>query len=467
MKLWGGRFEKDTSEELNDFNSSIHVDSRMYLEDISGSIAHVTMLSKCNIISKKDSDLIVNALKEILMDIEENKCRFSKDAEDIHMNIETLLIEKIGDVGKKLHTARSRNDQVALDIRMYLKKEIRNISELLLNLQKVLLDLGRENVKTIMPGYTHLQRAQGITFSHHLMAYSEMFKRDYERLEDCYKRVNSMPLGSAALATTTYSIDRNLVKELLDFESVTKNSIDSVSDRDFVIELANDLSLIMMHLSRFSEEIILWCSSEFSFLSLDDEYSTGSSIMPQKKNPDVAELVRGKTGRVYGNLMALLTVMKALPLAYNKDMQEDKELIFDSIDTVKSCLPIFGAMLKTCKVNKDNMKKACYEGFINATDLADYLCKQGIPFRDAHKILGEMVSYCINNEKKLEELSLSELKDFSKIFNNDVYEVLDVNNSVEARDIIGGPSSKQINLLLDELENYLKIKSEHSNFKIK
>ncbi|MFR5264598.1 argininosuccinate lyase [Clostridium sp.] len=454
-KLWSGRFQKDTSKEVNDFNSSINIDKVMYKEDIEGSIAHVTMISNCGIITLEEGTKIIDGLKLILRKIENGELTFNSDNEDIHMNIETLLIEEIGEVGKKLHTARSRNDQVALDIRMYLKGEIQSLKSYILNFQKVILKKGSENLYTIMPGYTHLQRAQGITFAHHLMAYSEMLKRDYERLEDCYKRMNSMPLGSGALATTTYPINRVMVKELLNFDRLGVNSIDAVSDRDFVLELANSLSMIMMHLSRFSEEIILWCSSEFSFVELDDAYSTGSSIMPQKKNPDVAELVRGKTGRVYGNQMALLTMMKGIPLAYNKDMQEDKELIFDSIDTVKVCLSTFSKMVDTLTVKKENMKKACKEGFINATDLADYLVKKNIAFRDAHKILGEMVLYCIENKKHLEDLSLKELKSFSEAFTEDAYEVLNIVNCVENRDVIGGPSSKQVMIRLKELKDYI------------
>ncbi|MGL5615197.1 MAG: argininosuccinate lyase [Sarcina sp.] len=454
-KLWSGRFQKDTSKDVNDFNSSITVDKVMYKEDIEGSIAHVTMISNCGIISKSEGIEIIDGLKVVLNKLENNEIELSLDQEDIHMNIETLLIHEIGEVGKKLHTARSRNDQVALDIRMYLKKEINELKNYIIEFQKILLIKSKEHVYTIMPGYTHLQRAQAVTFSHHLMAYSEMFKRDYERLEDSYKRINTMPLGSGALATTTYPINRVMVKELLNFERLGLNSIDSVSDRDFVIELSSNLSLIMMHLSRFSEEVILWCSSEFSFIELDDGYSTGSSIMPQKKNPDIAELVRGKTGRVYGNQMALLTMMKGIPLAYNKDMQEDKELIFDSINTTKLCLDIFSKMISTLTVKKENMKKACKDGFLNATDLADYLVKKGVAFRDAHKILGEMVFYCVENKKHLEDLSLNELSKFSNVFSEDAYVTLDLDNSVESRNVIGGPSSKQVLIRIAELEEYI------------
>lgn len=352
MKLWGGRFEKNTDKSVDDFNSSIRFDCRMYKQDILGSIAHAKMLGKCKIISEEDSILIQNTLREILKDIEEGKVQFEIDAEDIHMNVEKILISRIGDVGKKLHTGRSRNDQVALDIRMYLRDEVVEIRKLLVNLERTLIEIAKNNIDTILPGYTHLQRAQPITFAHHMMAYFQMFKRDIERLNDCYKRINVMPLGSGALASTTYPLDRYMVAKELGFDSITENSLDAVSDRDFVIELSACLSILMMHLSRFSEEIILWASHEFGFIELDDAYSTGSSIMPQKKNPDVAELVRGKTGRVYGDLMALLSVMKSLPLAYNKDMQEDKEAIFDAVDTVKMCLPVFTKMIETMKIKK-------------------------------------------------------------------------------------------------------------------
>lgn len=455
MKLWSGRFQKETNEELNDFNSSIHIDSRMYKEDIEGSIAHVIMISNCGIISGDEGDLIVKGLQNILKKIENNEINFSKNQEDIHMNIETLLIKEIGEIGKKLHTARSRNDQVALDTRMYIKKEILEINKIILEFQKVLSKKIKENINTIMPGYTHMQRAQPITFAHHLLAYSEMFKRDYERLEDCYKRANTMPLGSGALATTTYPINRVMVKELLKFNRLSTNSIDAVSDRDFILELASDISIIMMHLSRFSEEVILWCSSEFSFIELDDAYSTGSSIMPQKKNPDVAELVRGKCGRVYGNLVGLLSMMKSLPLAYNKDMQEDKELIFDSIDTLKICISIFSGMVDTLKVKKENMKNACKDGFINATDLADYLVKKGVAFRDAHKITGELVYFCIENNKVLEELTTEEMQKFSQAFQDDVYEYIDIELCIENRKVIGGPSSIQTKERLEELNKYI------------
>lgn len=455
MKLWSGRFQKDVDGEVNDFNSSIDIDCRMYEEDIKGSLAHVKMITQCGIIEQWEGAEIVRGLEKILNDINEGKVEFSRNQEDIHMNIETLLIKEVGEVGKKLHTARSRNDQVALDIRMYLKKEILEIQKLILDMQKILANKAKENLHTLMPGYTHLQKAQPITFAHHLMAYGEMLKRDYERLEDCYKRVNAMPLGSGALATTTYPINRVMVKELLRFNKVIPNSLDAVSDRDFVLELASSLSILMMHLSRFSEEVILWCSSEFGYVELDDAYSTGSSIMPQKKNPDVAELVRGKTGRVYGNLMGLLTMMKGLPLAYNKDMQEDKEQIFDSVDTVKLCISVFGKMIDTMTVKKENMEKACKDGFINATDLADYLVKKGIAFRDAHHITGEIVFYCIKEEKTLEELTLEKLKSFSDIFEMDVYDAIDMKKCVENRKVIGGPSPMEVKIRIEDLDTFI------------
>ena len=381
-KLWGGRFSKATDTLVDDFNSSIRFDARMYAQDIEGSMAHAEMLGRQGIIPKADAELIVKTLGEIKNDIEDGKVEFEIDAEDIHMNIETILISRIGDVGKRLHTGRSRNDQVALDVRMYLRHEVDELLPLLEDLKKSILTIAEQNLDTIMPGYTHMQKAQPITLAHHLMAYYEMLRRDCDRLSDCRRRINVMPLGSGALAGTTYPLDREFVAEKLGFDSVTVNSLDGVSDRDFVCELAFDLSMIMTHLSRLSEEIILWSSHEFSFIELDDAYSTGSSIMPQKKNPDVAELVRGKTGRVYGSLMGLLTMMKGLPLAYNKDMQEDKEQIFDAIDTVKMCLPVFSKMLLTMKVKRENMLRGAKGGFTNATDVADYLVKHGLPFRD-------------------------------------------------------------------------------------
>ncbi len=450
MKLWGGRFTKSTDKTVDDFNSSIRFDSRMYKQDIMGSIAHAKMLGKCAIIPSEDSALIQKTLAEILEDIENGKIEFETEAEDIHMNVEKILISRIGDAGKRLHTARSRNDQVALDIRLYLRDEIIEIKEMLKALELTIIDMAKNNLDTIMPGYTHLQRAQPITLAHHVMAYFQMFKRDLQRLDDCNSRMDVLPLGSGALAGTTYPLDRKMVADELGFSSITMNSLDGVSDRDFAIELASCLSIVMMHLSRFSEEMILWSSHEFSFVEMDDAYSTGSSIMPQKKNPDVAELVRGKSGRVYGSLMTLLTVMKSLPLAYNKDMQEDKESIFDAVDTVKMCLPVFTKMLSTLKIRESNMKKAAQGGFTNATDMADYLVKKGIPFRNAHEIIGRMVVYCINNDKAIEELSMQEFKDFSDVIGEDVYGEISLEKCVSGRKVPGGPAKECVETSIKE-----------------
>ena len=443
-KLWGGRFRKSTDKKVDDFNSSIRFDKRMYKQDIKGSIAHANMLGKQGIIPKEDADAIVNELKNILNDIEEGKVEFLIDAEDIHMNIEKILTDRIGEAGKRLHTGRSRNDQVALDIRMYLMDETADIEEMLIETMKTLVWLAKQHERTIMPGYTHLQKAQPVTFAHHCMAYYEMFKRDYARLKDCRKRTNVMPLGSGAVAGTTYPLDREYVAEMLGFDSVTMNSLDGVSDRDFVLELASCLSIIMMHLSRFSEELILWSSNEFSFVEMDDAYSTGSSIMPQKKNPDVAELIRGKAGRVYGNLMGLLTMMKGIPLAYNKDMQEDKEAIFDAVDTVKMCLNAFTPMIDTMTVLKDNMRNAAAKGFINATDCADYLVGKGLPFRDAYKATGELVALCIDKGLTLETLPIEEYKNVCDIFDEGVYEAINLEKCVNDRLVEGGPSVSSI-----------------------
>ena len=455
MKLWGGRFTKSTDSFTDNFHSSISFDQRMYKEDITGSIAHAAMLGKQGVISMEDSELLQKTLKELLADIEAGKVEFDEKAEDIHMNIETLLIERIGDVGKRLHTGRSRNDQVALDIRMYNREQIKDIKALLLELIEVLNTIAENNVNTIMPGYTHLQRAQPVTLAHHVLAYCEMFKRDVDRLGDTYRRTSVMPLGSGALAATTYPLDRQAVCDALGFDSITLDSMDGVSDRDFCIDLLSALSVIMMHLSRFCEEIILWSSHEFKFVELDDAYSTGSSIMPQKKNPDMAELIRGKTGRVYGHLMGMLTMMKGLPLAYNKDMQEDKEAVFDSIDTVKMCLPVFTNMIKTAVFNKTNMYKAAKGGFTNATDAADWLVKKGVPFRDAHAILGHLVLYCINNDKGLEDLTLDEFRVISPVFDESVYEAISVEKCVEARNIPGGPSPEYIKKLIEQNKEYI------------
>ena len=444
MKLWGGRFSKNTDSEVNDFNSSIRFDQRMYRQDILGSIAHAKMLGKCNIIPPEDSELIVKTLGEILDDVENGKIEFMVDAEDIHMNIETILTSRIGDAGKRLHTGRSRNDQVALDIRMYLKDEIEEIKEMLVSLEKTLLDIAGENLDTIMPGYTHLQKAQPITLAHHTMAYFEMFKRDIERLCDVYKRTNVMPLGSGALAATTYPLDREFVAKELGFDSITLNSLDGVSDRDFVIELASALSILIMHLSRYCEELILWNTNEFQFIEMDDACSTGSSIMPQKKNPDVAELIRGKSGRVYGDLVSILTTMKGLPLAYNKDMQEDKECIFDAIDTIKLCVPVFEKMIATMKINKDNMHRGAGGGFTNATDAADYLVKKGMPFRQAHEVIGKMVAYALDTNKALSEFTMEEFKKCSEIIEEDIYEAIDLGTCVNERSVTGGPAKEAV-----------------------
>lgn len=456
-KLWGGRFQKNTDKKVDDFNSSIRFDSRMYKQDIMGSIAHAEMLGKQGIISEEDSKKIADGLKGILSDIENGFIKFEIDAEDIHMNVEKILTERIGEAGKRLHTGRSRNDQVALDIRMYLKDETDEIKKMLLHAEDVILELASEHVETIMPGYTHLQKAQPITFAHHLCAYAEMLARDISRLDDCRKRTDVMPLGSGALAGTTYPLDREFVKEKLGFAKVSLNSLDGVSDRDFVIELAGCLSLIMMHLSRFSEELILWSSHEFSFVEMDDAFSTGSSIMPQKKNPDVTELIRGKTGRVYGHLMGLLTTMKGLPLAYNKDMQEDKEPIFDAIDTVKLCLPVFCDMLATMKVNKDKMLSGAKGGFTNATDAADYLVKKGMPFREAHSVIGQMVFYAIEKNKSLDELTLEELKNFSDVIDGDFYEAISLKTCVNDRKVIGGPAVETVKAAISAMRAQLEI----------
>lgn len=461
MKLWGGRFTEGVNELVNTFNSSISIDSRMYKEDIEGSLAHVKMLGNQGIIPLKDSKKIVEGLKEILIRIDNGTIQIDKDAEDIHSFIESILTYYIGDEGKKLHTGRSRNDQVTLDTKLYLKKYLKTILQEVLNLNETFLEKVKDNITTIMPGYTHMQKAQPITFAHHLLAYCEMFKRDIGRLFDCYKRLDEMPLGSGALATSTYPIDRDFVASELGFSKITLNSLDSVSDRDYVIESLSVLSLIMMHLSRFSEEIILWCTGEFNFIELDDSYSTGSSIMPQKKNPDVAELVRGKCPRVYGDLMTLLTVMKGLPLAYNKDMQEDKEALFDGLDTTLLSLQTFNGMIKTMKVKKDNMKKSASGGFTNATDVADYLVKKGMPFRNAHEVVGKIVLYCIDNDIAIDDLTIEEFNKFSSIFEEDIYNAIDLLTCVEERSVIGGPSSSSVKIQIEILEKFIKTNKEN------
>ncbi len=456
MQLWKGRFKKELSKTTNDFNSSISFDSRMYREDIEGSIAHATMLGRCGIIQTTEAGRIVHGLKDILADIESGKLQFDPDAEDIHTFIEAELTERIGDDGKRLHTSRSRNDQVALDIKLYLKKEVVNVRELLEELIQVIAEKAQQYSDTVMPGYTHLQRAQPITFGHHLLAYAEMLLRDISRLDDCLKRMDEMPLGSCALAGTTYPINREITKELLGFDRVTNNSLDGVSDRDYCIEFASVLSIIMVHLSRFSEEIIMWCSWEFKFIELDDAFSTGSSIMPQKKNPDIAELVRGKSGRVFGDTMTLLTVMKGIALAYNKDMQEDKEAIFDAVDTVKMCLTAFTPMLDTMRVIPENMRKAAAGGFINATDVADWLTKNGVPFRDAYKATGELVARCIELGTDLENLPIEEYKKVCDVFNEDVYNAISLEYCVSQRTAFGGPAPENVRAQAEKLINNAK-----------
>ncbi len=439
-KMWAGRTDGDVNKLADDFNSSIHFDCKMYRQDINGSMAHAAMLAAKKIITDSEADTLIAGLEGILSDLESGKLGFDMTSEDIHMFIEQELTSRIGDVGKKLHTARSRNDQVALDIRMYLRDEANDITELLRKLIKAVADKAEEYAETIMPGYTHLQRAQPITFGHHLMAYAMMLLRDIDRIADCKKRMNISPIGSCALAGTTYDTDRELEADKLGFDGICLNSIDGVSDRDFCLELLSDFAILMMHLSRFSEEIILWSSWEFKFVELSDSFTTGSSIMPQKKNPDMAELVRGKTGRVYGDLMALLTTLKGLPLAYNKDMQEDKESIFDACETVRMCLAVFEGMISSMKPIPENMKKAAQKGFINATDLADYLVKKGLPFRSAYKISGQLVALCIEKGLILEELSLDTYKEYSELFDADLYREIDLVTCVEKRISKGGTS---------------------------
>ncbi len=454
-QLWKGRFKKELAKETNDFNSSIRFDCRMFEEDIKGSIAHATMLGACGIIDKTESDKIISGLENILNDIKNGSLEIDMQAEDIHTFIEGELTERLGQTGKRLHTARSRNDQVALDIRLTLRKEIEEIKEKVKALISVICTKAEENKSTIMPGYTHLQRAQPITFAHHIMAYTAMLCRDLGRLDDAEKRMNICPLGSGALAGTTYPLNREMTAEQLGFDGITLNSLDGVSDRDFCIELAAALSLIMVHLSRFSEEIIMWCSWEFKFVELDDAFSTGSSIMPQKKNPDIAELVRGKSGRVFGDLTALLTVMKGIALAYNKDMQEDKEAIFDAVDTVKMCLTAFTPMIDTMTVLKDNMRNAAAKGFINATDCADYLVGKGLPFRDAYKATGELVALCIDKELTLETLPLEEYRNICGLFDENIYDAINLDTCVAGRTVVGGPSHESIEKQIEAAKQFI------------
>ena len=454
-KMWAGRFSKQLDKLADDFNSSIRFDCRMYKQDIEGSIAHALMLASKGIITAEDSSKIIEGLTSILEDIESGALQFDPNAEDIHMFIESELTKRIGDAGKRLHTARSRNDQVALDIRMYLRAENEEILEMLRNLISALRDKAQENTDAIMPGYTHLQRAQPVTFAHHIMAYAMMFIRDAGRIKDAVKRMNASPIGSCALAGTTYNTDRYFEAQRLGFDTITLNSIDGVSDRDFCLELLSAYSVLMMHLSRFCEEIVMWSSWEFKFIELDDSYSTGSSIMPQKKNPDMAELIRGKCGRVYGDLVALLTTLKGLPLAYNKDMQEDKEAIFDALDTVKLCLSVFTPMIATTTVLKDNMYSAAQKGFINATDLADYLVKKGMPFRSAYKLVGETVAYCISNGTVLEDLPLEKYKELSDLFEEDVYSDISLEACVNKRVSDGGTGPRSVQTQIDYVTEFL------------
>ncbi len=455
-KLWGGRFKKNTNKLVEEFTSSLSFDRRLYKYDIKGSIAHVKMLSKCKIISPDEAAKIEEGLSEIYREIEAGKFVFDVADEDIHMAIERALIDKIGSVGGKLHTARSRNDQVSLDVRLYLKDEIKIISELVLGLQQELIQLAKNNVEVILPGYTHLQRAQPILFSHHLMAYFFMLERDFERLKDCYRRTDVMTLGAGALAGTTFPIDREHVANELGFSRVSENSLDSVADRDFIVEFLSAASIIMVHLSRFCEELILWCSSEFDFIELDDAFTTGSSIMPQKKNPDVAELIRGKSGRIFGHLMGLLTVLKALPMAYNRDLQEDKEGLFDSVDTLKLVLETFTGMIGSMETKGENMKKAAKGGFANATDVADYLTVKGIPFRESHEIAGKIVASCIDKGCCLSDLSLSAFKNFSPHFDEDIFQIINIKNSLGRKMSFGGTSPKSVEKQMAIAEKILK-----------
>ena len=454
-QLWGGRFTKETDKLVYNFNASISFDKRFYRQDIRGSIAHVAMLAKQGILTEEEKEKITDGLNGILRDVENGSLEITDEYEDIHSFVEANLIDRIGDAGKKLHTGRSRNDQVALDMKLYTRDEIIELDGLLKELLEVLLKLMKENVETYMPGFTHLQKAQPITLAHHMGAYFEMFKRDRSRMKDIYKRMNYCPLGSGALAGTTYPLDREYTAELLEFDGPTLNSMDSVSDRDYLIELLSAMSTVMMHLSRFSEEVIIWNTNEYKFVEIDDAYSTGSSIMPQKKNPDIAELVRGKTGRVYGALMSLLTTMKGLPLAYNKDMQEDKEFVFDAIDTTKGCLALFTGMLKTMKFNKERMEESAKHGFTNATDAADYLVNHGVPFRDAHGIVGRLVLYCLEKKIALDDMTLDEFKAISPVFEDDIYDAISMKTCVETRNTIGAPGKAAMEKVIAAEKAYL------------
>ncbi len=455
MKLWGGRFTKETDQLVNNFNASISFDRKFYKQDITGSIAHAKMLGSQGIITAEDSNAIVDGLNGILNDIESGVLEITDKYEDIHTFVEATLIERIGDAGKKLHTGRSRNDQVALDMRLFTREEVANIDSELKELMAVILRIMKENTETYMPGFTHLQKAQPVTVAHHFGAYFEMFKRDRSRLSDIYNRMNYCPLGAGALAGTTYPLNREMTAQLLSFYGPTLNSMDSVSDRDYLIEFLNALSIIMMHLSRFSEEICIWNSNEYKFIELDDAYSTGSSIMPQKKNPDIAELVRGKTGRVYAALVSILTTMKGIPLAYNKDMQEDKELSFDAFDTVKGCISLFKGMIDTMRFNPERMADSAKKGFTNATDAADYLVKKGVPFRDAHGIVGQLVLLCIDKGIALDDLSLDEYKNISPVFEDDIYDAINLKTCVEKRLTLGAPGSEMMNKVISIYDEYM------------
>jgi len=457
MKLWSGRFSKETASLVDEFNASIEFDQKLYKHDIQGSITHAKMLAKQGILSEEEAKLIIENLHTICKEIEDGKIEFKIELEDVHMNIEKLLIDRIGTTGKKLHTARSRNDQVAVDIRLYVKEAIIEITDLLRKMQETIISLAEDNMNTIIPGYTHLQRAQPVTFAFHVMAYFQMFLRDIERLEDCFKRTDSLPLGSGALAGTTYKTDREFLAETLGFSDICQNAMDAVSDRDLIIEFISCASTLMMHLSRFCEELILWSSSEFDFIEMDDAYSTGSSIMPQKKNPDLAELIRGKTGRIYGNLINILTIMKSLPLSYNKDMQEDKPPLFDTVETLKSSLFVFNEMIQTMKIKKDNMSHAAKTGFLNATDAADYLVEKGIPFRECHEIIGKLVLYCIENHGSIEELPLNILKKFSDKFEEDIYEKIDIKNCIEAKKSSGSTSQNSVAIMIENAKKRLNL----------
>lgn len=454
-QLWGGRFTKETDKLVYNFNASISFDQKFYVEDIDGSIAHVTMLAAVGILTEQEKRDIIRTLNEIKTEVTEGTLEITDEYEDIHSFVEANLIDRLGDTGKKLHTGRSRNDQVALDMRLYTRKQVAAVDTELEDMLQTILQIMRDNTQTIMPGFTHLQKAQPITLAHHMGAYFEMFKRDRQRLFDIYERMNYCPLGSGALAGTTYPLDRNMTAELLGFYGPTLNSMDGVSDRDYLIEFLSALSTIMMHLSRFSEEVIIWNSNEYQFVEIDDAYSTGSSIMPQKKNPDIAELVRGKTGRVYGALTSLLTTMKGIPLAYNKDMQEDKELSFDAMDTAKGCIALFNGMLKTMKFKKENMRKSANNGFTNATDAADYLVKNGVPFRDAHGIVGQIVLYCIDKNIAIDDMTLEELQAISPVFKEDIYEAISMETCVNTRLTIGAPSETAMKQVIGLEEEYL------------